>query len=112
MTPCLFCRIAAREDPADVVYEDDDLVAFKDIHPKYPVHLLLVPKKHVASVRDVKADYDAVMGKIFRVAGDLAGEHGIAKSGFRIVINTGPDAGQVIAHLHVHVLGGESLRAV
>lgn len=109
---CLFCRVVAREVPADVVYEDDDLIAFSDIHPKYPVHVLLIPKIHLASVREVKEEHEALMGKMLRVAGELADQRGISESGFRVLMNTGPDAGQAIAHLHVHLLGGERLRAI
>jgi len=112
VTECLFCRIAAREAPADIVYEDDDLVAFRDIHPKYQVHFLLIPKVHVASVADVKKEHEPLLGKILRVSGELARQYGLSESGFRVLMNTGPDAGQVIAHLHLHVLGGERLRAI
>lgn len=112
MTACLFCRIAAKAVPAQVVYEDQDLIAFTDIHPKYPVHLLLIPKMHLASVREAKEDHDPLLGKLLRVAGELADRQGLSESGFRILTNTGPDAGQVIQHLHLHVLGGERLRAL
>lgn len=109
---CLFCRIVARETPATILFEDDDLVAFRDIRPKYRVHLLLVPKTHLASLADLGEAHDAVIGKLLRVAADLARQEGIGESGFRLVVNAGRDAGQVVPHVHIHLLGGEMLRGL
>jgi histidine triad (HIT) family protein len=106
---CIFCRIADLEIPVDLLYEDHLLVAFRDIKPAAPVHILLVPKKHIPGVRDITDVDAALLGKIFEVANMLAVQEGIAESGFRLVINSGPDAGQTIDHLHVHLLGGREL---
>lgn len=109
---CVFCDVVARKTPADVVYEDEDLVAFRDIRPKYPVHLLLVPKRHVASAAALTLPLDAMAGKLLRIGAELARKEGIAASGFRLLTNTGADAGQVVDHLHVHLLGGSALRGL
>lgn len=110
MSDCLFCRIARKETPATVVYEDDDVMAFQDINPKYRVHVLLIPKTHIASAVAIGSVQDTLMGKVLRVGGELAKVHGLAESGFRLLMNSGPDAGQVVPHVHVHLLGGEPLR--
>lgn len=102
---CLFCRIAAGEIPAQKVYEDDELIAFKDIHPAAPVHLLVIPRQHIAGLGDVTAEHAALLGRMMTLAPQLAIEQG-ATNGFRTVINTGPDGGQEIYHLHLHVMGG------
>lgn len=112
MSDCLFCRIARKEIPATVVYEDDDVMAFQDINPKYRVHVLVIPKTHIVSAAVIGPAQDTLMGKVLRVGGELAKVHGLAKSGFRLLINAGPDAGQVVPHVHVHLLGGELLRPV
>jgi histidine triad (HIT) family protein len=109
MAPCLFCRIAAGEIPADVVFSDEEVVAFRDIHPQAPSHILIIPRRHIASVTDL-ADEDAeLMGRLFTVARDLAREEGIAGDGYRVVVNTGPGAGQSVFHVHMHLLGGRHL---
>lgn len=110
MPDCLFCKIAAKELKADVVYEDDTIMAFKDIHPKYPTHILLIPKKHIVSAAALSEDTDAVAGKLLRIGGELARKQGIHESGYRLLTNTGPDSGQEVDHLHVHLLGGSRLR--
>ncbi len=102
---CIFCRIAARELPAKLVYEDDEVVAFPDLHPIAPVHLLIVPKEHFISLAEAQEKHVALLGKILLLAPRLAREQG-ATNGFRVIINNGPDGGQEIHHLHVHVLGG------
>lgn len=102
---CLFCRIAAGEIPARKVYEDDELIAFKDIRPAAPVHLLLIPRQHIAGLGDVTTEHEALLGRMMTLAPRLAVEQGAA-NGFRTVINTGPDGGQEIYHLHLHVMGG------
>ncbi len=109
MTECLFCRIAARDVPASMVYEDDDVVAFRDIRPKYRTHILLIPTAHIASAAALTSAHDTVVGKLLRVGADVARQEGIADSGFRLLTNAGPDSGQVVDHLHVHLLGGEPL---
>jgi histidine triad (HIT) family protein len=102
---CLFCKIAAGQIPAAKVHEDDELLAFKDIHPAAPVHLLVIPKVHVASLADADASHAPLLGRMLALAPKLALEQG-ANNGFRVVINTGHDGGQEIHHLHLHVMGG------
>lgn len=103
---CIFCRIAAGELPATLVREDDDVVAFRDIDPRAPTHVLVIPRRHIASVDDLGAGDAEVVGRLFLVAKDIAREEGVAESGYRLVMNTGPDAGQSVAHIHLHLLGG------
>lgn len=105
MTDCIFCKIAAGEIPAKKIYEDEDFLAFHDIHPAAPVHFLLIPKVHVASMADLQPQHEAVMGKIMVAAGRLARELGCGE-GFRSIVNTGRVGRQEVYHLHVHVLGG------
>lgn len=112
MADCVFCRIAARQAAADIVYEDDDVVAFRDIHPKYRVHILVVPKRHIASAAELRTEHDELSGKLLRVGADLAAKEGVTDSGFRLLTNTGPNSGQVVDHLHLHVLGGELLHPI
>lgn len=102
---CIFCKIARGEIGCAKVYEDDDVIAFKDIHPKAPVHFLLIPKQHIASLADATAEDAAVLGKMINLVPVLAKEQG-CHGGFRTVINTGRDGGQEVPHLHIHVLGG------
>lgn len=106
---CLFCRIAAGSIPARIAHTDALVVAFHDIAPQAPVHLLLIPRRHLTSVRALGADDAGLLARIHAVAGRLAEEHGVAESGFRLVTNAGPDAGQSVHHLHWHLLGGRSL---
>ncbi len=102
---CIFCRIAAGEIPSSKVYEDGEIVVFKDIHPAAPVHLLMVPKEHIENLMTAHARHEMLLGRMLLLAPRLAREQG-ATDGFRIVINNGPDGGQEVYHLHVHVLGG------
>lgn len=106
---CLFCRIAAGEIPAKKVYEDEQLVAFEDINPQAPMHVLVVPRQHIATVNDLDAAHDALVGAMVRRAGALAAERGFAASGFRTVFNCNAAAGQTVFHIHLHVLGGRNL---
>ncbi len=106
---CIFCKIVAGEIPSTKVYEDEHVVAFNDINPQAPVHVLVIPKKHLASVNDLHADDAALMGHIFAAVQKVAHEKGIAESGYRVITNTGKDAGQVVFHLHFHVMGGKPL---
>jgi histidine triad (HIT) family protein len=107
---CLFCKIAAKQIPATIVYEDDAVVAFKDIAPHAPVHIVLVPREHFAGLNELTPELAPLLGRIALVAKDLAGQLGIAASGYRLVVNCGPDSGQSVFHLHVHLLGGAPLR--
>jgi histidine triad (HIT) family protein len=106
---CLFCRIAKREIPATIVYEDDQLLAFRDINPGAPTHVLVIPKRHIATLNDLQPGDDALVGAMVRAAATIAGNASISESGFRSVFNTNGDAGQTIFHIHLHVLGGRAL---
>jgi histidine triad (HIT) family protein len=106
---CLFCQIAKKEIPAKIVYEDKDLLAFDDIEPKAKVHVLIITKKHISSVLDLKPEDKELVGKMFLVAPKIAKEKGIVETGFRILLNYGKDAGQTVEHIHFHLLGGEKL---
>jgi len=105
---CLFCKIAAGDISSDTVYEDDQVIVFKDLYPKAKVHLLIVPREHVASLNEMDASHDALMAHMMRLLPKLAKEQGL-DDGFRTIINTGPDGGQEIFHLHIHLLGGGRL---
>ena len=109
MSDCLFCGIVEGTIKANIVYQNDLVVAFNDIGPKAPVHVLIIPRKHIVGVLDVTLDDGAVIGEIFQVAARLAREFGIADSGFRVVVNSGPDSGQSVFHLHYHLLGGRQM---
>ena len=106
---CLFCRIIAREIPASIVYEDDRVLAFNDINPQAPTHVLIVPKRHIETLNVLKADDDQVVGELARRAAAIAKERGIAAGGYRTVFNTNRDAGQTVFHIHLHLLGGRSM---
>lgn len=106
---CIFCQIAAREIPGDLLYEDDELVAFRDISPQAPVHFLVMPKKHIESLKDMHEDDFQLVGKMARVARQLAVENGIDENGFRITVNCGIEGGQTVWHIHMHTLGGRQL---
>ncbi|HRD02803.1 MAG TPA: histidine triad nucleotide-binding protein [Candidatus Saccharicenans sp.] len=109
MTDCLFCHIINKEIPSKLVYEDEQVLAFEDIKPQAPVHLLIIPKRHIASLKEAEENDQNLLGYILLAARKIARDKGLAESGFRLVINTGPDAGQEVYHLHVHLLGGRGL---
>jgi histidine triad (HIT) family protein len=106
---CLFCKIAGGQIPAKIVYQDQDVVAFADINPQAPQHVLLIPRRHIDSMTDITAEDGPVLASLFMAATKVARELGIDKSGFRLVANVGPDAGQSVFHLHFHLLGGRKL---
>lgn len=106
---CLFCRIAAREIPADIVRESEGVVAFRDVNPQAPTHILLIPKEHVTSVAELGDHHAGVLADIMQAAAQLARADGIADSGWRLVTNVGADAGQTVFHLHFHLLGGRAM---
>jgi histidine triad (HIT) family protein len=108
MSDCLFCKIVAGEIPADKIYEDGDLVAFRDIHPQAPTHVLIVPNRHIASLDEASDDDQALLGKVLLAARQLARELKI-ESGYRVVNNCGAPAGQSVFHIHFHLLGGRSM---
>lgn len=109
MSACLFCRIVNREIPADVVYEDDRILAFRDIFPQAPVHVLIIPKAHREGLNDLTPDFEGVLGRIPFVAAQIAREQGCASTGYRMLTNSGANAGQTVFHLHFHLMGGKEL---
>jgi histidine triad (HIT) family protein len=106
---CIFCKIIAGQIPSDVIYTDDKVVAFRDINPMAPVHLLIIPREHIPSLNDVTEQQITLLGHMVQVAKQLAKQQGIGTKGYRVVINTGPQGGQVVQHLHMHLLGGREL---
>ena len=106
---CIFCKIATGRMQADLVYEDDRSIAFRDINPQAPHHVLVIPREHIASLDEMTEGQDAVVGHLVHVAGKIAKEHGFAGEGYRTVVNTGARAGQTVLHIHVHVLAGRDL---
>ncbi|MGD2047062.1 MAG: histidine triad nucleotide-binding protein [Gemmatimonadota bacterium] len=108
-TECLFCKIVEGTIPADVVHESERLVAFRDIDPKAPVHILVIPKEHVASLDAAGEGHADLLGEALLTAAEIARDEGVAEGGYRAVINTGADGGQTVHHLHVHLLGGRGL---
>lgn len=109
MNDCLFCRISAKKIPANIIYEDSEAVAFNDINPQAPVHVLIVPKKHISTSLDITDEDNVLIGHLFRLAAKIAKEKGIAERGFRLVMNTNADAGQTVFHIHLHLLGGRQM---
>jgi histidine triad (HIT) family protein len=109
MIDCLFCGIVNGSIKADVVYRDETVIAFKDIVPRAPVHVLIIPTAHIAMLSDLTPNDDKIVAAVFRAAGKLAEQLGVAKSGYRIVVNCGADAGQTVFHLHYHLLGGRQM---
>ena len=107
---CLFCKIVAGEIPSKMVYQDQKLIAIEDVNPAAPLHLLLIPRKHIANALDLLPEDDLLIGHLFRVASRLAKERGYDESGFRIVTNTNADAGQSVLHIHFHLLAGRNMQ--
>lgn len=105
----IFAKIIRREIPADIVYSDDLVTAFRDINPQAPVHVLIVPNQPIPSVREVGADHEAALGRLFTAAAHIAREQGIADGGYRVIVNCGEDGGQDVYHLHMHLVGGRKL---
>jgi histidine triad (HIT) family protein len=110
MPECIFCKIVQKEVPSQIAYEDDEALAFHDIHPQAPVHIQIIPKRHIARVLDLTQDQAHLVGKLVLIANRLARELGIADEGYRLVINCNPQAGQSVYHLHLHILGGRPMR--
>ena len=109
MSNCLFCRIAAGEIPANVIYQNEHVFAFHDIAPQAPVHIVVIPKKHLDNVQTAQPEDNPILGALLLAAAHVAELAGVAETGFRVVANAGPDAGQSVDHLHLHVLGGRKL---
>ncbi|WP_111413268.1 histidine triad nucleotide-binding protein [Billgrantia lactosivorans] len=106
MQDCLFCKIVKREIPADIVFEDDEVLAFNDINPQAPTHILVIPKRHIATLNDIEEPDQALVGKLPRVAARLAAERGFADAGYRVVMNCNDQGGQTVYHVHMHLMGG------
>jgi len=109
MNDCIFCKIIKKEIPSNIVYEDNEILAFRDINPAAPVHILVIPKKHISSLIDLKEEDEILIGKIYTVINKIAKQEEIAENGFRVVVNCGEDGGQEVKHLHFHILGGKRL---
>ena len=106
---CIFCRIVAGEVPSDIVYRDEDFLAFRDISPQAPTHLLVIAKTHITSLAELTEGQQGLVGRFIIIAKNLAEKEGVAESGYRLVINCGPDGRQVVPHLHLHLIGGKRL---
>ncbi|MFW3613741.1 histidine triad nucleotide-binding protein [Billgrantia antri] len=106
MQDCMFCKIVKREIPADIVYEDEQVLAFNDINPQAPTHILIIPKQHIATLNDVEASDQALVGRLPYVAARLAEERGFAADGYRVVMNCNDQGGQTVYHIHMHLMGG------
>src|SRR5262252_1884716 len=109
MADCLFCKIVSRQIPASIVYEDERVLAFNDINPQAPTHVLVAPKEHVASLNELQPGHDAIVGEMVRRAAAIAASRGIAAGGYRTVFNTNADAGQTVFHIHLHLIGGRPM---
>ncbi len=110
MNECIFCKIVSGEMDATIVYKDEQVTAFRDIHPVAPTHILVVPNRHLASTNEVTEQDEQLLGHMLAVVKPIAEQEGIAESGYRLIINTGPDANQVVYHLHLHIIGGQHMR--
>lgn len=110
MSACIFCKIIAGEAPGEILYQDDRVTAFRDIHPVAPTHILVVPNTHIASVNELEEEDEALVGRLFTVARQIARQEGIDASGYRLIVNTGAHGGQVVYHLHLHLIGGQRMR--
>lgn len=106
---CIFCNIVAGKIPSDIIYQDEEVIAFRDINPQSPVHLLVIPRKHFTSLTDLTEEEKPLMGHMITIANQLAKDEGIADTGYRLVINCGRQGGQLVPHLHLHVMGGRQL---
>jgi histidine triad (HIT) family protein len=107
---CLFCRIIEKRMPSNIVYEDSEIFAFEDIHPQAPLHVLVVPRKHIATTLEIPEKDHALIGRLLQVAGSIARERGVADRGFRLVMNCNSEAGQTIYHIHLHLLAGRPMQ--
>ncbi len=109
MGNCLFCKMVAGDIKPDVVYEDDSVLAFRDLNPQAPVHILVIPKKHISTMNDISHEDEALIGKLYLAAKKITKQEGISESGYRAVINCNKDGGQTVNHIHLHLLGGRSM---
>ncbi len=109
MEDCIFCKIIKKEIPSNIVYEDEEIIAFKDINPAAPIHILVIPKKHIESLVKINVEDEATIGRIYRVINTIAGQLGFKENGYRVIVNCGKDGGQEVGHLHFHLLAGKQL---
>jgi len=109
MTDCLFCKMVSGEIQPDVVFEDDDVLAFRDVNPQAPVHVLVIPKSHIATTNELTPEHAGLVGKMVLAARQIAADEGIAEPGYRMVMNCNPEAGQSVYHIHLHMLGGRPM---
>jgi histidine triad (HIT) family protein len=110
MTDCLFCKIVNDEVKASLVYRDEQVTAFRDIHPVAPIHILIIPNKHIESVNQLQAEDEPLIGHMFMVGREIATQENIHQGGYRIIVNTGPHGGQTVFHMHLHLIGGQRMR--
>jgi len=109
MTDCIFCKIISGDIPGDIIYQDDDVLAFRDLNPQAPTHFLVIPKKHISTINDLQSEDAELVGKLYLAAKQVAKDEGIAESGYRAVMNCNAGAGQSVFHIHLHVLGGRGM---
>ena len=109
MDDCLFCKMIAGEIEPDVVYEDDDVLAFRDINPQAPIHILIIPKRHISTLNDLTPQDAGLMGKLYLAAGKIAEQEGVAEKGYRTLVNCNEDGGQVVFHIHMHLMAGRRM---
>jgi len=109
MEDCIFCKIIKREIPASIVYEDEEIIVFKDIQPAAPIHILVIPKKHITSLVELNKEDELLIGKIYTVINKVAESQGVKEKGYRVIVNCGKDGGQEVGHLHFHLLAGKKL---
>ena len=106
---CLFCKILAGDIPADIVFESDDVIGFRDINPQAPTHVVIIPRRHIPTINDLESDDDATVGKLFLAAKEIAADEGLSDDGYRVVMNCNSAAGQTVFHIHLHLVGGRQL---
>lgn len=109
MEDCVFCKIIKGEIPSEKVYEDEEILAFRDVHPAAPIHILVIPKRHIAMLTDLTSEDEAMVGKIYTTINKIAKQEGFEKQGYRVITNCGKDSGQEVMHIHFHILGGKKL---
>ncbi len=109
MTDCIFCKIVSGDIPGDIIYQDDDVLAFRDLNPQAPTHILVIPKKHIATTNEIEPEDAELVGKMYLAAKQIAKDEGIAESGYRCVLNCNAEAGQTVFHIHLHILGGRPM---
>ena len=109
MTDCIFCKIISGDIPGNIVYQDDDVLAFRDLNPQAPTHILIIPKKHIATINDIQPEDAELIGKMYLAAAQVARDEGIAEPGYRVVMNCNREAGQTVFHIHLHLLGGRPM---